>query len=51
MKKTYVSPLLQQEFFETADVITSSSMMFINAPGAANDEMPDVNVLQNHFRD
>ena len=51
MKKYYSAPAFETEIFETADVITASLMTFVNNTGVAEESMPEVNVLQKHFRD
>ena len=44
MKKNYISPVLVQEMFETADVITIS-FVFVNAPTPNNyQDVPEVDV-------
>ena len=45
MKKIYTSPVMQQELFETADVITVSQVMVFNKKTAtATTDVQSVNV-------
>ena len=45
MKKIYTSPVMQQELFETADVITVSQVMVFNKETAnATEKLSSVNV-------
>lgn len=50
MKKVYVSPVIEQEMFETADVITVSVTFLENTYDYENGTgMKEVNVKENYF--